>query len=240
MRGKIRWDKQRAGVFTLTEWEIDPVHSVLLILDMQRAYVDPAWGTGKILKQRYPDIYNYYYKRLSETVLPNTLELRDFFRQHHLEVFYTCMGLQLLQGEDLAPWNWRSALLRYQKEEERSMFYKDSLEYQIVSELQPLPNELVLDKNSLNPFYSTGLSQILKNMSLENLVISGVLTNAAVESTARTGGDRGYNVIVVEDACAAYYNAEHEAALRSPPTTSFIVKTTEEIFSNFSPLLMIS
>ena len=86
--------------------------------------------------------------------------------------------------------------------------------------MQPLLEELVLDKNSLNPFNSTGLGQFLKSMGLENLVITGVLTNAAVESTARTGGDRGYNVMVAEDACAAYNQAEHEAAFKSHSKTT--------------------
>jgi len=99
MRGKIPWDKEYPGRYTLTEWEIDPARSVLLILDMQRAYVDPACGVGKVLKQGYPDVYNYYYRRLSQTALPNIFKLRDFFRQHGLEVFYTRLGPQLPHGE---------------------------------------------------------------------------------------------------------------------------------------------
>lgn len=238
MRRRIPWDKERPGIYTLTEWEIDPARSVLLILDMQRAYVEPASGVGKTLKQGYPDIYDYYYGRLAQTVIPNIVKLRDFFRQHCLEVFYTRLGLQLPHGEDLASWSWCSALLRYQSEKERSMYPKDSPEYQVIDELRPLPEELVLDKNSLNPFWSTGLGQLLKSVELENLVITGVLTNGAVESTARTAGDRGYNVIVVEDACAAYHQHEHEAVLRFPPPSSYVVKATEEIIRDFSPLLL--
>jgi len=238
VRGKITWSKTfHPNVYYLTEWEIDPARSVLLVLDMQRAYVDPVQGVGKLLKLHYPDIYQYFYRRLEKAVLPNILKLRDFFRQHRLEVFYTRIGLQLPDGEDLAAWSWRYALAHYQRDEQRLLYNKNSPEYEIIEELKPSPEELVLDKNSLNPFYSTGLSQILKSMQLENILITGALTNASVESTARTAGDRGYNTIVVEDACATYHQDEHESALRFPPNSSYVVKKTEEIIYEFSPLL---
>lgn len=238
MRGKIPWDIERPGTYTLREWEIDADRSVLLIMDMQRGYVDPDWGVGKVIKRGYPRIYDYYYGRLAEKVLPNMLMLRDFFRQHKLEVFYTRMGFQLPEARDLPEWNWQRVLLQVQREEDRSLFFKQSGEYEIVRELQPLANELVLDKNSLNAFNSTPLDQVLRNMGLENIVLTGVLTNAAVESTARTVSDRGYNVIVVEDACAAYYQADHEAALRSPSSGTFVVKLTHEVIRDLQSLLM--
>ncbi|MBI4331593.1 MAG: cysteine hydrolase [Chloroflexi bacterium] len=236
MRGKIPWDKERKGAYTLREWEIDPVCSALLILDMQRGYIDPNEGVGKVLKQSYPEIHHYYYDRIRQVALPNILRLRDFFRQHHLEVFYTRLGFQLPEGRDLPEWSWKRALLRHYHEQESCLFYKETREYELVEELQPLPGELVLDKNSLNPFNSTPLNQLLRNMGPENLVITGVLTNAAVESTAGGAGDMGYNVMVAEDACAAYNREDHENPLRS--TNFYVVKTTDEIINILAPLLV--
>ena len=159
-----------------------------------------------MLRQRFPDIYDYYYPRLVQTVLPNILRLREFFQDHGLQVVYTRTGLQLPEGRDLPPWSWRATQLGHPE----SFFYaKDSPEYDVMPQLAPMPHDLVLDVNSVSPFASTSLDQLLRNMGVENLVVTGVLTNAAVESTATDAGDRGYNAILVEDGCAAYRLEEH-------------------------------
>lgn len=232
MRGKIPWDRPRPGHYSVREWEIDASRSALLIVDVQRAYTDPSCGMGPILRRHYPAIHRYYYGRLSQDVLPNILLLREFFRSHHLEVIYTRMGLQLPGGQDLPPWSWRRALVNTSQD---CLYPQGSPEYELLREIEPLPHELVLDKNTLSPFNSTAIDQLLHNMKVENLVIAGLLTNAAIESTAREAGDRGYNAIAVEDACATYHPAEHEASLRHP--SWWVVKTTEEVFRDLGPLL---
>ncbi len=235
MRGKIPWEKERRGVYTLREWEIDPARSALLILDMQCGYVESNRGIGPVLKQRYPEIHDYYYGRIARVVLPNILKLRDFCREHRLQVIYTRMGLQLPEGKDLPDWSWRKALLSHYGETESPLFYRESPEYGITGELKPLPGELVLDKNTMSPLNSTALDQILRNMGIENVIVTGVLTSAAVEITARSIGDRGYNVIVVEDGCAAYSQADQENSLRS--ANNFVVKTADEVVDILTPLL---
>lgn len=235
MKAKIPWDIERSGSYTLKEWEVDVTRSVLLILDMQRGYVDPDTATGKLLKGNYPEIYSYYYDRLAQLVQPNIIMLRDFFRKHGMEVFYTRMGLQLPEGKDLPAWHWRRASLENHGPGNHFLFYKAIAEYQLVEKLQAFSKELVLDKNSLNAFNSTPLDQVLRNMGLENIIITGILTNVAVESTARSAGDRGYNVIVIEDACAAYNRSDHENTMRS--VNGYVVKTAEELIKFFSPLL---
>ena len=232
MRVNIPWEEPRPGRYSLTEWEIDPTRTALLVVDMQRGYVDSDCGVGPDLKARFPDIHQYYYPRLAQTVLPNTLRLREFFRSHGLEVIYTRMGLQLPEGRDLPPWSWRAAQVG---NTESSLYPKGSLEYEIVPELAPLPYELVLDKNSASPFASTPLDQILRNMGVENLVITGVLTNVAIESTARDAGDRGYNPIVVEDGCTAYSLQEHEDTLANAHW--WVVRSTDQVIQTFNPLL---
>jgi nicotinamidase-related amidase len=52
-------------------------------------------------------------------------------------------------------------------------------------------------------------------MEVEYLLVTGVATNACVESTARDASDRGYWTYLVEDACATFDPASHEATLRS-------------------------
>ncbi|MBI2935182.1 MAG: cysteine hydrolase [Chloroflexi bacterium] len=231
MRRKIPWDKARPGFFALTEWEVDPARSALLILDMQHGYTDTEAGIGKILKPAYPEIYGYYYRRVETEVLPAILKLQEFFRSHQLEVVYTRLGYQLPEAKDLPPWSnlKRRAILG---ERASCFFMRGSPEYELAAKLEPLASELVVDKNSLNPFNSTALDQILRNMNVENLILTGVQTNGAVESTARSAAERGYNVIMVEDACAAYCQEDHQHTLLY--VNSYVTKTTDEITGIFS------
>ncbi len=231
MRTKIPWDRARPGRFSITEWEIDPARTALLVLDMQRGYADPTMGVAQTLR-RAQEVHQYYYSRLSTTVLPNILRLRDFFRAQRLEVIYTRMGSQLSSSRDLPPWSWRAS---QSGRPESNFFARGTPEYEIVPELAPPPHELVLDKNSASPFASTALDQLLRNMGVENLVVTGVLTNVAVESAARDAGDRGYNVMAAEDGCAAYRKEEHEDTMAS--ATWWVVKTTEELLQTLGPLL---
>ena len=101
-------------------------------------------------------------------------------------------------------------------------------------EIAPLAHELVLDKNSISPFVSTALDQLLRNMGIQNLVIAGLLSNVAAESTARSAGDRGYNPIVVSDACAAYSEVEHEDTLAT--ASWWTAKDVDEVIQIFSAL----
>jgi nicotinamidase-related amidase len=93
----------------------------------------------------------------------------------------------------------------------------------------------VLDTTTLSPFNSTALDQYLRNMGVENLVVAGVLTDAAVETTARDAGDRGFNVIAVEDACAALEAEHHDTTFAT--ASWYVGKTTNEVIDQLGPLL---
>jgi nicotinamidase-related amidase len=165
MRVKIPWDRSQPGRFSIEQWEIDPLCTAFLVIDMQLGYVDSTSRTGRMLWPRFPDIYRYYYSRLEQTVLPNILQLRDFFQDHVLQLVYIRVGLQLPEGRDLPPWSWRAA----QVGQPESFFYpNDSPEYELVPQLAPQPHDLVLDVNSVSPFASTSLDQLLRNMGVEN------------------------------------------------------------------------
>ena len=231
VRSRISWEAPRPGRFTIDEWEIDLPKTALVVVDMQRGYTDPEMGVGPRLEKDFPDIHRYYYSTIGEKVLPSIERLLDFARSRGLECIYTRMGQQLPDGRDTASWSWRSAQSRSPT---GNLFPKDSPDYQIVPGIAPLPHELVVDKNTISPFSSTALDQLLRNMGVENLLIAGLLTNVAVESTARSAGDRGYNPIVVSDACAAYSPAEHEDTLAT--ASWWTAKDVDEVLRIFSAL----
>ena len=230
MRAKIPWAPPRPGRYSLDEWEIDPARTALLVVDILRGYVEPAMGIGPTL-ERFPEIREYYYDRLGRVVLPNIMRLMGFCRGYGLEVVLTRLGYQSRDGGDLPPWSWRRAQLG---SPETRLFWAGSPEFQLMPELAP-PDDLIVDKTSSGPFATSALDQYLRNLSVENLLVAGVLTNVAVETAARDAGDRGYNVIGVEDACVAYWPQEHEDAMAT--ASWWVAKSTDFVIETLGSLL---
>ncbi|MDQ3674681.1 MAG: cysteine hydrolase, partial [Gemmatimonadota bacterium] len=83
----------------------------------------------------------------------------------------------------------------------------------IVSELTPLPGELVVTKGCQNAFVGTNLAERLVRMRPTQLVMGGVATNYVVEATARYATDVGYDVVILEDLCASFSEEMHEFAI---------------------------
>ena len=85
---------------------------------------------------------------------------------------------------------------------------------EIVPELRPHPTDVVLTHQRVGGF-TERMSLELVARGITTVVFCGVATNVSVESTARAATDRGYRVIVVEDACSAATPEIHAAAIGS-------------------------
>ena len=143
MRVKIPWSAEtREGRFPLNEWEVDPERTALVVVDLQRGYIEPDMGVGPTLRE-YPEIYQYYYPRVAELVLPNVVKLIGFFRERGLEVIFTRQGFTATDGRDLPPWNWRRGQLG---RPEARLFWTGSPEAELVPELAQ-PDDLIVEKN---------------------------------------------------------------------------------------------
>jgi nicotinamidase-related amidase len=78
----------------------------------------------------------------------------------------------------------------------------------------PHDGDIEIVKRTIGGFQGTGLDERLRERGVTGLVFGGIATNLGVESTARAGGDHGYDLVFVEDAMAAFTAAEHEASVR--------------------------
>jgi nicotinamidase-related amidase len=87
--------------------------------------------------------------------------------------------------------------------------------WEIVPELAPQPGEIVVDKPGYSAFYATDLQQILTAKGVRRLIFTGVTTDVCVHSTLRSAVDRGYECVLVEDACAATVTENHSAAINT-------------------------
>jgi len=91
---------------------------------------------------------------------------------------------------------------------------RGELGHDIVDELAPLPGEPILDKPGKGAFYATDLEPMLRHRGITHLLVTGVTTEVCVHTTVREANDRGFECLVVEDACGSYFPEFHEVALR--------------------------
>jgi ureidoacrylate peracid hydrolase len=83
----------------------------------------------------------------------------------------------------------------------------------IVDVLKPQPQDIVIEgKRGLDGFITTNLDFILRSRGIDTMVLGGFLTNCCVESTMRTGYEKGYNVITLKDCTAALSDEEQRVA----------------------------
>ena len=83
----------------------------------------------------------------------------------------------------------------------------------IVDVLKPQAGDIIIEgKRGLCGFASTNLDFILRSRGIETIALGGFLTNCCVESTMRTGYEKGYNVITLKDCTAAMSDEEQKLA----------------------------
>jgi ureidoacrylate peracid hydrolase len=94
-------------------------------------------------------------------------------------------------------------------------FVKGEWGAEIVDALAPQSGDVVVEgKRGLDTFATTNLDFILRARGITTIALSGFLTNCCVESTMRTGYEKGYQVITLSDCVAATSPEEHENAIK--------------------------
>lgn len=92
-------------------------------------------------------------------------------------------------------------------------FRKGSWGAEIIDVLKPAEDDIVVEgKRGLDTFASTNLDFILRSKGIQNIALGGFLTNCCVESTMRSGYEKGFNVVTLVDCTAATSEAEQQSA----------------------------
>ncbi|MGO9971394.1 MAG: cysteine hydrolase [Solirubrobacteraceae bacterium] len=94
-------------------------------------------------------------------------------------------------------------------------FVKGEWGAEIVDALTPQPGDVIVEgKRGLDTFATTNLDFILRARGIDTIALGGFLTNCCVESTMRSGYEKGYQVITLSDCVAATSAEEHENAIK--------------------------
>jgi len=80
-------------------------------------------------------------------------------------------------------------------------------------DVRPGAGDIVVAKHRYDAFQGTDLDLVLRARGIRTLILTGVVTNVCVETTARSAFVRDYYVVVAEDGCAAYLQQDHEQTL---------------------------
>ena len=84
---------------------------------------------------------------------------------------------------------------------------------QIIDQIAPHGDEIILAKTSSSVFISTNINYVLSNLCVKQLVSSGLVTDQCIESASRDACDLGYLVTHVHDACLSYSQARYDRSL---------------------------
>lgn len=203
----------------LPEPNIARDNTALLIIDMQYEDAHPNYGLCARFKTRGEEAAVKYYADRLSLIIPNIEQLLRAFRERDMEVVYTCIESLTQDGRD------------------RSLEHKGlgihcppgSKEAQILEEIAPHEDEIVLSKTCGSVFNGTMIDYILRNIGIRNLIIVGVVTSGCVEISVRDAADRSYEVIVVEDACATWSEEMQTAAIWAMDEIYAKAKGTDEV-----------
>ena len=102
-------------------------------------------------------------------------------------------------------------------------------ETEILSQVAPQGDEIVLSKTTCGAFYSTNIDQVLRSLGIRDVIVAGVVTNVCVDATVQGASEHDYGVVVVEDATAAHAPQLHQHSIFTMSYRDATIKTTQEV-----------
>ena len=183
-----RWKKQLAS-YNVRMQNLNPATSALLVIDMQNYFLDSGCSA---------------WMEAAPAIVPNVRALIDIYRSNGLPVLFTSHVHEnpAIDGGMMSLW-WGNLIM------------KDTHDAEIYPEIAPVEGEKVVQKTRYSAFYNTDLDISLRRLGVEEVVITGVMTNLCCESTARDAFFRDYRVFFIMDATASVIEEFHISTLKN-------------------------
>jgi nicotinamidase-related amidase len=193
-------------VFTELAELVNPAHVALLLVDMQRDFVEEQGSFARlgVDTSMYP------------AMRPRLARLLAAARERGVLVVHIQMTTLPGRMSDSPAW------LRFNlRMHESARAGGPPLRYtelgtagrEFVGEVRPLPGELVVPKWRSSGFWGTNLDLLLRSNGIQTVVVTGCTTEGCVESTARDALFNDYYVVVAEDCVASDDRQQHDASM---------------------------
>ena len=179
-----------------------PEKTALLVIDIQNTYLEVDTDAAEA-KRWAP-----FRARMNETVIPNTAKMIANCRKRGVEVIFARIACLKTDGRD-------RSLSQKKPGFNYLLLPKDREDSQMVPELTPGDDDIVVIKTTDSALTGTNLRLVLRNMEIENIIAVGIFTDQCVSSTVRSLADESFNVVVVEDCCAAATEELHLNELKT-------------------------
>lgn len=189
--------------------------AALLLLDLQNEMVDSAGkigggGLAKVVEER--------------SVIAKAAKALAAARRQGVPVVFVRLGFRADYSDAV------SVAPRIEKLKANKAAILGTWGTEFPDAIKPRPEELIITKQCVNPFYNTGLMNWLFANGIKKLIIGGVVTNLVVESTARAADDAGFAITVLEDICAAPNPDWHKFAIEGTLPLFAEIATSDKVF----------
>ena len=179
---------------------LDPTTTALLVIDVQNTYIADKDTSEETTR------WKPFYDRMNNTVIPNVAELITECRERGVEIIFARIACLKPDGRD-------RSLSQKKPGFNYLLLPKDGEESQIVPELLPKENDIVVLKTTDSALTGTNLRLILRNMGITDVIATGIFTDQCVSSTVRSLADESFGVVVIDDCCAAATDELHRREL---------------------------
>jgi len=182
--------------------ELDPQRTALLVIDIQNTYMEV--DADPVEAERWAP----FRERMNQAVIPNTAKLVAYCREQGVEVIFARIACLKSDGRD-------RSLSQKKPGFNYLLLPKDREDSQLVAELIPDAEDIVVLKTTDSALTGTNLRLLLRNMEIRDVIVAGIFTDQCVSSTVRSLADESFGVVVVEDCCAAATEELHLNELKS-------------------------
>src|SRR5881394_3776438 len=201
---------------------IDPARAAVIVVDMENDFV----SKGGMFDRAGADISG------AQKAVAPTAKVLAAARQAGMKIIYLKMGYRADLSDLGAPDSVNRTrhlkfgvgqTIRAPDGRESRVLIRDTWDTDIVPELKPQPNDIVLYKTRFSGFYQTDLDATLKKFGIKYLIVTGVTTSICVESTVRDAMFRDYLCVMLSDCMNEPIGHElartnHEASLLNAET----------------------
>ena len=181
---KARAMKDELALLMRHQTAFSPEKSALLILDMQRYFLDAD---------------SHAHIPSAEAILPRVDALREAYVDAGLPIVWTRHLNTPADAGSMSRW-WQDLIGAENPLSE-------------IDPALDTSSGLVIEKAQYDAFYQTDLAEYLREKNIKQVLISGVMTHLCCETTARSGFVQGFDVFFLIDGTATYNEDFHRATL---------------------------